>query len=276
MAPQIILAKDFDIKNVSFSDVKMLDNGGKIVYVSYNRAPFFLQTPTMPAPFGLSSWDGGDGKSAVKYSLDLSFKGMDASPSVKAFYGVLEKLDRTLLDHGFANQANWFKGKRYGSREIVEALYTPLIKFARDKTTGEKTDAYPPTFKASVPFRDGDFACDVFDATRKPVRLSDIDTKGSAVTAIIQCTGVWFAGGKFGVSWKIAQMKVVSSSSKLSGFALRDDDDDDAPQQAHQRQQHNNRPREDEEEIDEVDIAAAAANCVVSSSDDSEEEENDL
>lgn len=227
MAPQVVLPRDFDIKNVSFSDVKVLDNGGKIVYVSYNRAPLIVQTPTMSAPFGMSRWDG-DGGAANKYTLDLSFKGMDASPSMRAFHDLLENLDSRMVDDGFANQQTWFKGKKYNSREIVEALYTPLIKFAKDKRTGERTDAYPPTFKATVPFKEGAFLCDVFDADRNPADLGAMDTKGARVTAIIQCTGVWFAGGKFGVSWKVVQMKVAQNNTKLSGYALMDMDDDDA------------------------------------------------
>ena len=230
MAPQIVLSRDFDIKNVTFSEVKVLDNGGKIVYISYNRAPLIIQTPAMAAPFGMSRWEGENG-AASKYSIDLSFKGMDDSSSMQAFYKLLEHIDEKMISHGFDNQQTWFKGKRYGSREIVEALYTPLIKHAKDRHTGERTDAYPPTFKATVPQRDGAFACDVFDASRASVDLNAIDTKGARITAIIQCTGVWFAGGKFGVSWKVVQMKVSQNSTKLTGYALVDVDDDegDAP-----------------------------------------------
>jgi hypothetical protein len=193
MAPNIVLPKNFDITNVGFSDVKVLDNGGKIVYVSYNSAPLVMQTPPMVAPFGMSMWDN-DGKQAPKYSLDLSFKAMDVSPQLQTFYHVLEELDRRLVDDGFANQQTWFKGKKYGSRDIVEALYTHLIKHAKDRETGERTDKYPPTFKLGVPFRDGAFVCDAFDDQRRTLNLNDIDTKGAKVTAIMQCTGLWFAG----------------------------------------------------------------------------------
>jgi hypothetical protein len=226
MAPTIILAKDFNINNVTFSDVKMLDNGGKIVYVSYNKSPFLMQTPKMKAPFGLSMWDN-DGKNVPKYTLDLSFGGMDSSPQLQAFYEVLENMDVRMVNDGFDNQQSWFKGKKYGSREIVEALYTPIIKYAKDKNTGERSDKYPPTMKLNVPFRDGTFACDAFDDNRKPVNVESIETKGSFINAIIQCTGVWFAGGKFGVSWKVVQMKYTPASMSFMGqCAFRDDDNE--------------------------------------------------
>ena len=230
MAPTIVLSKNFDINNVTFSDLKMLDNGGKIVYVSYNRAPLIMQTPAMSAPFGMSVWDN-DGKAVPKYTLDLSFKGMDASPGLQSFYAVLEQLDGRLVDDGFANQGSWFKGKKYGSREIVEALYTPMIKHAKDRETGERTDKYPPTFKAGVPFRDNGFTCDVFNDRKQAITdLAEnlTQTKGAKVTAIVQCTGIWFAGGKFGVSWRVVQMKLVPNTTSLVGYAFRDDDDNDA------------------------------------------------
>lgn len=224
MAPPIVLAKNFDINNVSYSEPRALESGGKIVYLSYNGTPLIMQTPVMSAPFGLSMWDN-DGKVAPKYSLDLSFKGMDTSPQLRSFYDALENLDQRLVDDGFANQSSWFKGKKYGSRDIVEALYTTQIKYPKDRDTGERTDKYPSTFKLGVPFRDGAFACDVFDDNKQPVDINTIETKGAHVTAIVQCTGIWFAGGKFGASWRIVQMKVVPNKTAFVGYAFRDDDD---------------------------------------------------
>ncbi len=212
----IILPKDFDESLVTFSDVKMLDNGGKIVYVGYNKAPLVMQTPSMHAPYGIQNWD-----ETTNYTLDVSFKGMDKSPNLQAFYQTLEKLDNKLIEDGFANQGSWFKGKKYGSKEIVEALYTRLLRHAKDKETGDVTDKYPPTFKMKIPFRDGKFACEVYNDKRENVDLSTIQTKGSKVTAIIQCTGLWFAGGKFGCSWKVLQMKITPSQT-IRGYAFQE------------------------------------------------------
>jgi hypothetical protein len=225
MAPTITLSKDFNIDDVTFSDVKMLDNGGKIVYMSYAKAPLLLQTPVMKAPFGLSKWDN-DGKNVAKYNIDLSFGGKDTSPQISAFYDVLDSMDKRLVDVGFASQSTWFKGKKYTSREIVEALYTPMIKLAKDKQTGEVTDRFPPTVKLTIPFKDNAFKCDVYDDKKNIVDLNNIDTKGSKITAIIQCSGLWFAGGKYGTSWRVVQMRVVPSMSVLSSYAFRDDDDE--------------------------------------------------
>lgn len=224
MSSTITLAKDFDIKNVTFSDVRMLDNGGKVVYVSYNKAPLILQTPQMSAPFGMSKWDN-EGKINTKYTIDLSFKAMVSNPNMSKFYSALEAMDGKLVNDGFENQISWFKGKKYGSKEIVEALYTPLIRHAKDKMTGEITDKYPPTFKLTVPYKDGKFTCEAFDDKRESIDLSAVELKGSKVTAIIQCMGLWFAGGKFGSTWRIVQMKVVPNAI-IRGYAFKEIADD--------------------------------------------------
>lgn len=217
----IILAKDFDVSKLSYSDVRMLDNGGKVVFVAYNKAPLIVQTPELSCPFGMKDWENNK-----KYALDLSFKGKDSRPSVQSFYDMMEKIDDKLIDDGLVNAGTWFKGKKLGSREVVEALYTPIVKHAKDKNTGEITDKYPSTFKVNVPYKGDRFVCEFYDAQRAQVDLSAIPdltsfTKGSKVTAIIQMTGLWLAGGKYGCSWKVLQMKIVPNQ-KLSGYAFRD------------------------------------------------------
>ena len=227
MAPTITLSKDFDINNLSFSDVKVLENGGRLVYVSYRKAPLLLQTPVMKAPFGLSKWDSNDSKANAKYTLDLSFQGAEGSNSLAAFQKVLETIDERMVTECFANAGTWMKGKKISSREIVEALYTPVLKYAKDKETGEVSDKYPPTIKLSVPFKDGAFACDVYDNKKQLADLNAMETKGAKVTAIVQCTGVWQAAGRYGLSWKIIQMRVQPSATHLKSYAFQDESDNE-------------------------------------------------
>lgn len=254
----IVRAKDFDVSKVTFSDVKAFGgNGGKIVYLSYGRAPLVLQTPAMRAPFGVSKWEN-DG-SPTKFTLDMSFQGIDSSKSMRAFFAALEKLDERMIDDGFENQATWFRGKRYGSKDIVEALYTPIIKHARDRETGERTDRYAPTIKVNIPFKDDAFACEVFDAERQKIDLRQVETKGGTVTAIVQCTGVWFVGGKYGISFKALQLKVDADEMSLgAGFALRMDGSDDG-----------GGPRE------EVDVRERGGNAQDASSSEDDDDDDD-
>ena len=53
--------------------------------------------------------------------------------------------------------------------------------------------------------------------------MEDILVKGAAITTLIECTGVWFAGSKYGLSWKAIQIRVDTLPDQIRGFAFLDD-----------------------------------------------------
>ena len=224
----ILLPKQIDLNNVTFSPIKVLDNGGRMVYINYLNKPFNVQTPEMSAPFGLSRFAVNDaGASNDKYSIEVSFKNMATKASEEAFFKVLRALDARVVAAALDNSAAWLK-KKYNSLEVVEALYTPCVKFPKDKTTGEITDKYAPTFRMNLPFRDNSFACDVYNTEGERIDLGSVETKGGKVSAIMTCSAIWIAGGKFGVSWRIVQLR-VQPSTVITKFAFRAMEDDDLP-----------------------------------------------
>ena len=203
----ILLPKQIDLNNVTFSPIKVLDNGGRMVYINYLNKPFNVQTPEMSAPFGLSRFAVNDaGASNDKYSIEVSFKNMATKASEEAFFKVLRALDARVVAAALDNSAAWLK-KKYNSLEVVEALYTPCVKFPKDKVTGEVTDKFPPTFRFNLPFKGNTFACDVYNHPEgEKIDLGTTDIKGGAAQAILRCSGIWIAGGKFGVSWQVNQL----------------------------------------------------------------------
>ncbi len=233
----IMLPSKFDVSGVHYGTPRTNDNGGKTIYMSYNKSPIVLQTPEMFAPFGKQKWENDKG--VAKWTLDLSFKGMDTREQLKVFYDKMNELDEKLIDDGVQNAFEWLK-KKGASRDVVKALYTRLVRHPVDKNTGEVTDKYPPTFKLTLPWKDGSFQCEVYDNSRKLVDLASLETKGARVTAIIQCLGIWVAAGKYGCTWKVLQMRVVPPQS-IKGYAFKEieeavvdldddeDDDDDLP-----------------------------------------------
>ncbi len=218
----IIIPGEFNAKKISFLTPRVLDNGGKVIYISYAGKPLIFQTPEMIAPFGMGKW-ANEGRANDKYTLDLSFKGKETREHLQYFFDGLQELDKTLVKAGLDNSQAWFK-KKYSSLDVVEALYTPTVKYAKDKATGENTDKYPPTFKINLPYRDGQFECEVYDRNRNIVDLNGIETKGAKVSAIIRCTGIWIAGSKYGCSFKVLQMR-ISPPSTIKGYAFKEIDD---------------------------------------------------
>ena len=220
--PQIVKSEDFNSANVSYSDPKKLGHGGQAIYVNYTGKPLIIQTPKMYMPWGMGKFEGDGGN--VKYSLDLSFKNMESNENMEAFYKAISAFDERLVDDGVKNSMAWFKKKKQ-SVEVCKALYAPMIKVSRDKD-GEPNGKFPPTFKCKVPFRDGTFLCDAYDSNRKLIEddLSSVLVKGGQCQALIQCVGIWFAGGKYGCSWKIVQMKAYPPAG-IHGYSFIDDSD---------------------------------------------------
>ena len=221
----VVTPAAFNVSKITFSAVKSLESGGKQAYLNYNNQPLVLQVGPLTTPFGMSVFDKGP---VPKYSVDLNLRGYDDpanNPGTAAIYNVLHSLDEHMLEQGVKNAVAWFKGAK--SREVLSELYSPTVKFAKDQQGNVKP--YPPTIKLQLRQRNGKFETAVYDDHKRPltdVPLEDVLVKGTVMTALIQCTGVWFAGGKFGISWKAIQIRADKVPQKLSNYAFLGDDGD--------------------------------------------------
>jgi hypothetical protein len=90
-----------------------------------------------------------------------------------------------------------------------------MLKYPKDKSSLETDYGRAPTFKIKLPCWEGVWKnIDLYDMDRRlmfPVPTnpslspSDFIQKGSQIAVGIQCGGIWFAGGKFGVTWNLIQ-----------------------------------------------------------------------
>lgn len=260
MSSNIKLYSSFDIESfkskLEYGQPKNLDNGGKIINIYYDGAPLYIQTPVMNTPFGMTKWniDGGD-----KCSIDLSLGNYQSDKKMKHFHSLMEIIDKKLIEDGLTNSTMWFK-KKITSEAIVEALYTPLIKYPKDKNTGEITDKYPPTFRVSIPFKDNTYKCKFFK-DREEINIDMFETKRSKMVIIMQCVGIWIAGGKFGCTWKAVQVKVTPPPS-IDNYAFNDEDNtdqlvesDDEDESYYDKCRLNNDEDTRDEEEDNIDDA---------------------
>jgi hypothetical protein len=94
-----VKAENLDVSKVEFSEVKVMNNGGKTVYVNYGGQSIFLQTPEMEIP-----WDSGDfipndkDPQSGKYNIKVSLKDMENNPQVKAFHDAILAIDEKLKE----------------------------------------------------------------------------------------------------------------------------------------------------------------------------------
>jgi len=66
----------------------------------------------------------------------------------------------------------------------------------------------------------------VFDKTKEEVEPEEIE-EGMYVSCIVQLSGIWFTKSRFGVVWKVFQVKQIPKKEKKKVVCLFEDADDD-------------------------------------------------
>jgi hypothetical protein len=226
---------DITVSNIEFGPVKLLKSGGKTANINYESRPIRIETPSLNVPFGVNVFDK---QGPPKFSVDLSLRGADDNTQIRALQDFLEAFDERMIDAGVENASKWFKMNE-PDRVVIKAFYTPLVKVSRDTQNNPKP--YPPTFKLAMRKKldsvatsnlSGSFETHFYNAAEKDVKgdvvkfapdmaVDQVLCKRAQVTAIIQCTGIWFAGGKFGTTWKAVQLRVDSQPEQIRGPAFR-------------------------------------------------------
>lgn len=230
MSSTILQSNDVNTSNITFSPIKILDSGGKQSYINYGGSgkKMLLQTAPMKLPYGISKFDK---QGPVKYHIDLSFGGFEDPTNKKVydFYRAIQMLDEFMVEQGVKNSLQWFKAKM--TPEVVRAFYTPLIRVSKDANGNPKP--YPPTLKVNLrKIKDSErFDVKVYDNKKQAygsdVPLDDVVVKGGVVRCLMECTGVWFAGSKYGLSWKAVQIMVDELPDTIRNCAFADEEADD-------------------------------------------------
>lgn len=230
------LPKNINVNKFKYSAPKALSNGSRTVYVSYEGERLTLQTPLMSMPYGVGNGynadkgedDGGQGK---KYETNVSFKGADDNPAMKKMLEKMKEIENKIKDDCFKERLTWLRDDYDGIKSVVDRLFYPIVKYSKDKQTGKVTDEYPPTMKLKFPY---DPSKDVFNFECMNMNGDELDfksvvdnLKGAKGRFIIQLAGLWFAGGKYGCTWKIVKASFELSSKAKVAFVEDSDDEGD-------------------------------------------------
>ena len=241
----ITKAKAFNPSNVTYKAPVTNKRGGKSVQCQLNGAPIVLQFPLM-LTWGVNERvDEQSGR--VSYDMALQFENGKSS-SIEKFESALAQFQNKILDDAVSNSKEWF-GKSKLSKEVAEAMMYPILKHPRKKDgSGEPDLDRSPTLKLKIPYWDNQYNIELYDMSGQPVFLpentarkmgrevpqgarspSDIVPKASHVKGLLACTGIWMAGGRFGVTWKLVQA-CVRPPVRLVGSGtchIADDSDDE-------------------------------------------------
>ena len=214
----ITYPSSFNTKNITLTVPRILQSGAKQAYLNYSGDRLVMQSAVaMTTPFGLNC---ADKFGPPEYSVDLSFRGHDQRPELKQFMDTLSELDEFMINEGVKNSKLWFKADL--SRDVVKAFYTPTLKYGKDKDGNVLS--YPPTIKLKLRRTNDQFDTKFYDINGTPYKdipVEDMLAKGSQLTAIMECGGVWFAGSKFGLTWRAKQIAVHKLPEKIGDFAFK-------------------------------------------------------
>ena len=215
----IVQPSQFQASKLTLTPLRTLSSGAKTANVNYGGERFVMQTAAaMTLPFGLNC---ADKFGPPQYSVDLSFRGHEQREYLKAFMEVIQSIDDLMIAEGVKNTRAWFKADL--NKEVIKAFYTPSLKYSKDKEGNVLS--YPPNIKLKLrQSQDGKFDAKFYDINGTPykdVPIEELLGKGIQVTAIMECGGVWFAGSKFGITWRAKQIAIHKLPEKMSDFAFK-------------------------------------------------------
>jgi len=226
----IMNAADFNPKtDITFADPKVNPKtSGKSVGIinNKNKSSLKLRFP-LSLTWGAQLYaDPSSGRES--YSMSIQFPGDGyKTPQTDKWLANMTAMEDVVLTHVMANWKKLFN-KPAPSKEAAEVLYTRSLKYSRDPNTGEINTTKSPTMKVKLGYWDNKFDCEIYSPegkmlfsheTHPTVSPLDLIPKASQTAVIVQCGGIWFAGGKFGVTWKLLQA-VVKPKPTLKGKCL--------------------------------------------------------
>ena len=177
--------------------------------------------------WGVSDYtDEKTGESDGKFTMSLNFPNADYSnKQSEAFLEKLKEFEDHIVDDAVKHTEAWFGKER--SREVIKDSFFPFIKYPRDKLTKKLDYSKAPNIRVKVPNYGGEWKnLEIYDTKQQLLFPSDNENltpidlvpKKSQVACVIQCGGIWTAGGNsWGVIWKLNQC-VVKPPTDVSIF----------------------------------------------------------
>jgi len=271
---QIVNVRDYNPStDISYAKPKINSAGGKNVSVmnARLRKATYLSTPLM-LTWGMSEFrDDKTGK--VSYELSLQFPNSDYPDAEgESFLEKLKTFEDKIKADAITYSKEWFNKPKM-TAEVVDALWTPMLKYPKNKETQDFDYTKAPVLRVKVPYWEGEWKIELYDMEEKQIWPSnnhavstplELVPKLTRVACVIQCGGIWFANGKFGVTWKLFQA-VVKPPQSLKGTCHIKLSSNDRERMASQTTSGH---QDASEEDDDVDDSAVGLQVQVQDSDD--------
>jgi hypothetical protein len=210
-----------------YAAAKANKSGGKSVGIQSTKdnKSLHISTPLMMT-WGCSGYENPQTGRVESYDLSLQFpreQDGNFNEDTQAFLQSMKDYEERIKNDAVANSKDWF-GKSKMSKEVVNALFTPMLKYPKDKDTGEFDYTRTPTLRIKVPYYDDTFRVEIYNLDEEMIfpnpeqpNLTPVELiqKTQNVALVIQSGGIWFANGKFGTTWRLVQAVVQPKASIL-------------------------------------------------------------
>ena len=251
-----------------YTKPKVNASGGKSIGILNAKSikGLYMSTPLM-LTWGVNEYtDDSSGRKTYDMSLQFPKEEYDTE-SVQKFLKNMIAFETKIKEDAIANSKDWMNKAKMSS-EVVDALWTPMVKYPKDPNSGEPDLTRPPTLRIKFPLWEGEWKCELYDMEQaqlfpndKGLFPPDLIAKATNVATVIQCGGIWFANGKFGVTWKLVQA-VVKPKQSLTGQCFINLSNED-------------KEVLDKQVVDEDDDTAASKHATVEVADSSSDEEDE-
>ena len=227
-----LLPSVFDAKKCSNTKLKKT-NDRSTSYLLFNGSPMYCESPWLRAPFGASGFKPKNSDN-MEWSINLSAASQDnlneyeLADLINNWFAQWKELDELMITYGIENSKAIF-GKEYkpAQREVVKALYSPVVKVKDD---------YPERIQPKIPKKrdpsdknktiDSPNISVYFEGDETETTISTFEEleklvpKNGYVKAIVN-PQTWYIAGKFGLSLRVLQLLVKKrSGGKPVGYAF--------------------------------------------------------
>lgn len=220
-----VYGTDFDCSKTRYGAPKANASGGKAVSVFSTEinSGLKLSTPLM------LTWGASDYEGNKQFAMSLQFPSQEyLTADTDSFLRNMKSFEDKIKADALTYSKEWF-GKVHKSPDVIDALFTPMLKYSKDKQTREIDHTKSPTLSVKTPQYDGVWKFEVYDEDENKLFPNNASTginpldylqKGTHLACIIQCGGLWFANGKFGITWRLAQAIVQKPKETIGGRCL--------------------------------------------------------
>ena len=219
---QILNGMTFTSSDYSFAAPKVNKSGGKSVNITNNASKTYL-TITTPLMLTWGLNEHVDDQSGRKsYVMSLQFPKEDyATPETTQFLEAMINFQNSIKEHVQKN-SKALLNKAKVSDDVVDALCHPMLRYPKDES-GEPDMTRSPTLNVKLSYWNDAFDCEIYDMKETQlfpnedgIGPMDLIPKGINLATMIRCGGLWFANGKFGVTWRLVQA-IVKPRASLKG-----------------------------------------------------------